>query len=179
MDATGRSAQSAATEALGERLGQLAQPDQVIALVGDLGAGKTTLVRGLGRGLELEAAISSPTYTLMHTYPGRLELYHFDAWMEGREAAFLDGGGREWFEAGGVAVVEWAERVSQALPADVLWLRLGHTSAPRFDADGHPDPEQARSVALEARGARSAALLEALLAGLASAPVPGLTLEKE
>jgi len=179
MDVNGSSDRSSATEALGERLGELAQPDQVIALVGDLGAGKTTLVRGLGRGLELETAISSPTYTLMHTYPGRLELYHFDAWMEGREAAFLDGGGREWFEASGVSVVEWAERVTEALPSDVLWLRLGHTTVPRFDADGHPDPEQARSVALKAYGDRSEALLGALLQGLATVPIPGFQLEKQ
>lgn len=166
MDAKGVSQSSAATEALGASIGRLATADLVIALEGDLGAGKTTFVRGLGRGLELEVAISSPTYTLMHTYPGRLELYHFDAWMQGREAAFLDGGGREWFEAGGVAVVEWADRIRASLPADVLWVRLGHAGAPRFDEDGHPDTEQARSLTLTASGPRSKAILSALLAGL-------------
>lgn len=163
MDAKGTSASSAATEALGAALGRLAQANLVIALEGDLGAGKTTFVRGLGRGLDVEVAISSPTYTLMHTYPGRLELYHFDAWMQGREAAFLDGGGREWFEAGGVAVVEWADRIRESLPADVLWVRLGHAGAPRFDEDGHPDTEQPRDLALTATGPHAASLLRGLL----------------
>lgn len=166
MDAHGRSTSSAATEALGGALGRLCEANAVIALSGDLGAGKTTFVRGLGRGLDLEVAISSPTYTLMHTYPGRLELFHFDAWMQGREAAFLEGGGREWFEAGGVAVVEWAERVADDLPADVLWVRLGHAGAPVFDEDGHPDAEQDRGLELSATGPRAVRLLEALLADL-------------
>ena len=170
MDATWISERSAATEALGAALGRAAQPNAVIALQGDLGAGKTTLVRGLGRGLELTVAISSPTYTLMHTYPGRLELYHFDAWMQGREAAFLDGGGREWFEAGGVAVVEWAERIASVLPTDVLWIELGHATAPVFDEDGHPDPEQERSVRMLATGPAS----EALLGTILQAPPKGL-----
>lgn len=163
MDVNWISERSAATEALGVALGCAAKPNAVIALRGDLGAGKTTLVRGLGRGLELTVAISSPTYTLMHTYPGRLLLYHFDAWMEGREVAFLEGGGREWFEAGGVAVVEWAERIASVLPTDVLWIELGHAAAPVFDEDGHPDPEQERSVRLWATGPASQALLDAVL----------------
>jgi tRNA threonylcarbamoyladenosine biosynthesis protein TsaE len=170
MDATWISERSAATEALGAALGRAAQPHAVIALQGDLGAGKTTLVRGLGRGLELTVAISSPTYTLMHTYPGRLELYHFDAWMQGREAAFLEGGGREWFEAGGVAVVEWAERIASVLPTDVLWIELGHATAPVFDEDGHPDPEQERSVRMWSTGPAS----EALLGTILQAPPKGL-----
>ena len=117
-----------ATEELAEQLGAGLGPGAVIALDGDLGAGKTTFVRGLCRGLDVgpDEDVSSPTYTLMHEYRGRLSVYHFDAWMEGREEAFLEGGGAEWLHAGGVSVIEWAERVRDWLPEPRLEVRLSH-----------------------------------------------------
>jgi tRNA threonylcarbamoyl adenosine modification protein YjeE len=134
----------------------------VIGLDGELGTGKTALVRGLAAGLEIEDAVTSPTYTLMHSYPGRLELFHFDAWMEGREAAFLDGGGSEWFTSGGVAVVEWASRVARFLPEDRLELELSHQGQLLFDEDGQLDPAQERGIRLRATGPSTEALLDAL-----------------
>jgi len=121
-----RSRSASATEGLGEVLGSALRPDAVVALDGELGAGKTCFVRGLARGLGVTAAVNSPTYTLMHEYPGRLTLYHFDAWMEGREAALLEDGGDAWFRAGGVAVVEWAARVASWLPRPYLAVELRH-----------------------------------------------------
>ncbi|MDF1797892.1 MAG: tRNA (adenosine(37)-N6)-threonylcarbamoyltransferase complex ATPase subunit type 1 TsaE [Planctomycetota bacterium] len=151
-----------ATEALAEALGRLAVPDTVFALDGDLGTGKTAFTRGLARGLDVTEPVSSPTYTLMHSYPGRLELYHFDAWMEGREAAFLDGGGAEWLHAGGVAVVEWASRVLAWLPEQRLEVELLHRGTPTVDEDGNVAPDAGRTVVLRALGAGP----ERLLAGL-------------
>ncbi|MCY2958587.1 MAG: tRNA (adenosine(37)-N6)-threonylcarbamoyltransferase complex ATPase subunit type 1 TsaE [Planctomycetota bacterium] len=115
-----------ATEALGEAIGRRAAPGLVVALDGDLGAGKTCFVRGLARGLDVEATVSSPTYALMASYAGRLPLHHFDAWMEGRERAFLADGGAEWLDGRGVAAVEWSGRVVDALPSERLEIALSH-----------------------------------------------------
>lgn len=116
----------AATEALGASLGGALVPGAIVALDGDLGSGKTTFVRGLARGLDIADAVSSPTYALLQTYAGRLELYHFDAWMEGRERAFLLDGGLEWLHSGGVAVVEWAQRVEELLSEPRLHVAFEH-----------------------------------------------------
>lgn len=115
-----------ATSDLARALGRAVSPGVVIALDGELGSGKTHFVRGLARGLEVTDPVSSPTYTLQHAYRGRLDLYHFDAWMQGREQAFLLDGGAEWFDAGGVCVIEWAERVRELLPTPRIAVLLEH-----------------------------------------------------
>jgi tRNA threonylcarbamoyladenosine biosynthesis protein TsaE len=125
----------AATAALGEALGARLAAGAVVAIDGELGAGKTTLVRGLARGLGVERGVASPSYTLMHTYTGRLPVFHYDAWMQERERAFFEGGGAEWLEAGGVALVEWAERVADWLPEPRLHVLLLHPPAPRTGSD--------------------------------------------
>jgi tRNA threonylcarbamoyladenosine biosynthesis protein TsaE len=121
-----RSSSPAATERLGEELGRRLVPGALVALDGELGSGKTCLVRGLARGLGVTERVTSPTYALLATYPGRLELLHFDAWMEGRERAFLLDGGLDCLASGGVAVIEWAERVLDVLPATRLRIELAH-----------------------------------------------------
>jgi tRNA threonylcarbamoyladenosine biosynthesis protein TsaE len=132
----------AATEALAAALGARLRAGDVLALDGELGAGKTAFVRGLARGLEVEEPVRSPTYVLMHAYSGRLELYHFDAWMEGREEAFLADGGSEWLRAGGVAAVEWAARVADWLPLPRLAVRLDHLGpeSRRVELEALPGP---------------------------------------
>lgn len=121
-----RTASADATEAFGEALGRRLDAGHVLALTGEMGAGKTTLVRGLARGLDVPAdAVSSPTFALMNEYEGRVPVRHFDAWMTGREAVFLEGGGAELLGGGAASVVEWADRVGPWLPADVLWLEIG------------------------------------------------------
>lgn len=123
-----RSLSPEATEELGARLGATLGPGCVVALRGELGAGKTVLVRGLARGLGIEEAVTSPSFTLMHEFEGRCPLYHFDAWMSGREELFLEGGGAEYLGGDGVAVVEWADRVSEWLPDERLEILLEHLS---------------------------------------------------
>ncbi len=115
-----------ATEALGEALASLLGAGDVVALHGELGAGKTCFVRGLARGLGVEVPVASPTFTLMHTYVGRVPMYHLDAWMQARGEAFLADGGAEWLRANGVAAIEWAERVADWLPEARFEVRLGH-----------------------------------------------------
>ena len=155
----------AATEALGAALGRGLPAGSVVALSGELGSGKTALVRGLARGLGVEDEVASPTYTLMHAYAGRVPLYHFDAWLEGREKALLADGGDEWLGGDGVAVVEWAERVRAWLPGVRLEVTLEHRGADR------------RGVRVEALGCPPEAPLARLVAALA--PPAGLLPEDD
>ncbi len=124
---TVRTASEGETEALGEALGRRLVGGEVLALVGNLGAGKTRFVKGLARGLgvpDAERAVTSPTFVLMAVHQGRLPLYHFDAYRLSGEAEFdlLEGG--DFLSAGGVAAVEWAARVSAAIPAGALRIEF-------------------------------------------------------
>src|SRR6059058_6204154 len=94
----------AATESFGRRLGGLPFPNAVVALVGPLGAGKTQLSRSIAEGLGIAnpAAVTSPTFTLIHEYPARLPIFHFDAYRLNGANEFLDLGVTEYYEAGGV-----------------------------------------------------------------------------
>ncbi|MBI5850067.1 MAG: tRNA (adenosine(37)-N6)-threonylcarbamoyltransferase complex ATPase subunit type 1 TsaE [Planctomycetes bacterium] len=125
----------AATLALGERLGARLRSGDVLALVGDLGAGKTCLARGVARGLRVADpdAVASPTYLLVVEHDGPLPMIHADAYLPAKLKAFLDDGGAAWLlERGGVVVVEWADKVAALLPERRITVRL----APR--SDGRP-----------------------------------------
>jgi tRNA threonylcarbamoyladenosine biosynthesis protein TsaE len=102
----------AETESLGEGWGRAARHGWVIGLTGDLGAGKTQLVKGLARGLGITARVHSPTFTLVNEYGGgRLRLFHLDLYrLESREQ-ILSAGLEEFLQPDGVTVVEWAERI--------------------------------------------------------------------
>jgi len=113
-----------ATETLGEALGQAIPPGSVLGLDGELGSGKTCLVRGIARGLGCKDPVSSPTYALMHVYGGARPLSHVDAWLEGRGRAFLSSGVDESFDPNGLAVVEWADRVRDLLPTPWIHARF-------------------------------------------------------
>ena len=102
----------AATESLGEAWGRAAQSGLVIALSGDLGAGKTQLVKGLARGLGVAVQVHSPTFTLVNEYGGgRLKLFHLDLYRLETAAQILSAGVEEFLSPDGVAVIEWAERL--------------------------------------------------------------------
>ena len=120
-----------ATEALGFALGSLLQSGAVVALDGELGSGKTCIVRGIARALGVTGPVTSPTFTLMHQYEGRLEVRHLDAWMHARGEAFLADGGAEWLSGEGVALVEWAEHVRAWLPLTRVALKLAHAGGDR------------------------------------------------
>ncbi len=110
------------TERFGLAIAELAQPGVVIGLVGPLGAGKTRLVRAIAEAQGVDpAAISSPTFVLIHEYEGRIPIYHFDAYRLETPQAFEDLGAAEYWSLGGLCLVEWADRVRVLLPAD-CWM---------------------------------------------------------
>jgi len=153
-----------ATEALGAALGGELRAGAVVALDGDLGAGKTCLVRGIARGLGVTDPVTSPSFTLMHEYEGRVPVHHFDAWMTGREAAFLEGGGADELGGDGVALVEWGARVADYLPAARLEITLEHVSPEvrRIGLRVLGEPPRADLVAALRAAEAAASALEAL-----------------
>jgi tRNA threonylcarbamoyladenosine biosynthesis protein TsaE len=112
----------AETEALGEKFGRAARQGWVIALSGDLGAGKTQFVKGLARGLGISARVHSPTFALVAEYGGgRLKLFHLDLYRLETRQQILSAGVEEFLQPDGVAVIEWAERMSEVRPGDADW----------------------------------------------------------
>jgi tRNA threonylcarbamoyladenosine biosynthesis protein TsaE len=110
------------TARLGRVIAELVDPGVVIGLVGTLGAGKTRLVRAIAEALGVDpAAISSPTFVLIHEYDGRLPIYHFDAYRLENPQAFEDLGVADYWGGDGVCLVEWADRVRGLLPDD-CWI---------------------------------------------------------
>lgn len=125
-------ASPAETVALGRRLAPRLQPGDVLALYGDLGAGKTHLVKGLCDGLGIAAdAVSSPTFTIVNEYAGALPVYHFDAYRIERPDEFFELGYEAYFFGDGVTVIEWPERVEALIPEHAIRLRLSHAGEDR------------------------------------------------
>lgn len=150
---TSRSA--AATSALGRRLGRALRPGDVVALVGDLGAGKTQLVRGACQGAGVPARdVASPTFAIVATYRGRLPIHHADLYRIGDEDELHATGLPDLLGGEGAALVEWADRVPGALPAERLELRL-------VDDPARP---RVRRIEIEGTGERHAALARRLAA---------------
>jgi len=107
----------AATLGFGEKLAQVLQPGLFVALSGELGSGKTTLARGILRGLGYEGKVKSPTYTLVEVYElSRLDLYHFDLYRFKDSRELLEAGFRDNFDSRNVCLVEWPERAKDLLP---------------------------------------------------------------
>ena len=104
------------TERAAAYLAQRLRGGEVIAMYGDLGAGKTAFVRGLARALGIERHITSPTFTIVNEYEGRLPLYHFDIYRLSGEDELYDIGFEDYIGSGGVTVIEWAELAQGALP---------------------------------------------------------------
>ncbi len=162
-----------AMEHLGQALGRAIQAGLVIALIGPLGAGKTTFVRGLAQGLGIDERVTSPTFTLVNEYgghfPGQPRLIHVDAYRLGgsvapeREAEtiglseLLDDVAQTDREAPTVLVIEWAERVLPWLPDDRLEIHFS------YGGEDNTDPENTRKVKVQARGPVSQAVLRRAL----------------
>jgi len=115
-----------ATIALGEAIGCSLVGGLTIGLVGPLGAGKTQLVKGIAKGNAVDDArrVTSPTFTLIHEYAGRLSLFHVDVYRLRNSAELLALGFDELADPGAVVVVEWADRVRGAMPDEALWITL-------------------------------------------------------
>lgn len=135
-----RSEQPEQTKEFAKRLASFLKAGDVIALEGDLGAGKTTFTKGLAEGLGITRNVNSPTFTIIKEYQGRLPLYHMDVYRV--EDAFEDLGFEEYFEGNGVTVVEWAHLIEAQLPKDLLLLQL------------YLDDNGARKIVAEPKGER-------------------------
>jgi tRNA threonylcarbamoyladenosine biosynthesis protein TsaE len=122
-----------ATTRFGRRLSAQLFPGAVVALVGQLGAGKTHLTRAVAEGLEVQnpAAVNSPTFVLIHEYPARLPIYHFDAYRLTGPREFAELGVEEYFRGEGVCLVEWADKVAATLPAEHLRIEIEIVDADR------------------------------------------------
>jgi tRNA threonylcarbamoyladenosine biosynthesis protein TsaE len=143
-----------ATRRLGLALGRRLGAGSVVALVGPLGAGKTHLSRSIAEGLGADPRlVTSPTFVLIQEYPGRVPVYHFDAYRLAGAAPFAELGVHEYLEGDGACLVEWADRVAPCLPADHLRVELEVTG------------ETSRRARMEATGPRHAAALEYLSPG--------------
>src|ERR1051325_10096884 len=140
----------AETEALGEKWGRTAKSGLVIGLSGDLGAGKTQLVKGLARGLGIPAGVQSPSFTLVNIYSGgRLTFFHLDLYRLETAGQILGAGLAEYLEPAGVTVIEWVER----------WIDGGAVSDPQpktlrdVDFTGAPRPKLFRWAWIESTSA--------------------------
>ena len=142
------------THRLGRRLGQLLQGGEVVALFGELGTGKTSLVRGIAEGLCAEpTAVSSPTFTLVHEYRGRLRLIHTDLYRL-TASQLEDTGLSDYLDGHTVTAIEWADRWGEGLPSDRLEIHLSHR------------PTATRRAILTASGLSACRLLATLRAHL-------------
>lgn len=112
------------TLSYGRAIGQILKPNTLLALYGDLGAGKTTFVQGLAQGLGILDSIQSPTFVTLHVYEGKIPLYHFDLYRLQEEREFLIQGLDEYFDRQGICAIEWPERISSLLPPRTLSLDL-------------------------------------------------------
>ena len=133
--------------AIGQKIGQLLQARDVLILSGDLGAGKTTLTKGIAQGLDIRQMIKSPTYTIVREYEGRLPLYHLDVYRIGDDPDSIDLD--DFLFGEGVTVIEWGELLGENLPEDYLKLSL-------------LKKEDGRELVFEAQGKRAQELLEGL-----------------
>lgn len=106
------------TKALAEMIGRAVSAGTLITLSGDLGAGKTTFTQGLARGLDIDRKVTSPTFTIMKEYKGRLPLYHIDAYR--LENITQDLGFEDYIDGDGVCVIEWANFIEYVLPDQLL-----------------------------------------------------------
>jgi tRNA threonylcarbamoyladenosine biosynthesis protein TsaE len=142
------------TRRLGEQLGRLLEGGDAIALSGELGAGKTCFAQGLARGLGVapEVPVTSPTFTLVGQYPGRVEMRHADFYRVDHYARLEDAGFADLLDRGGVLVVEWPERFPDALPPERIEVGIEIVS------------EEQRRIRLGGRGARAAEIVGRLLA---------------
>lgn len=137
------------TRQVGERFARTLASGDVVALAGELGAGKTCFVQGMARsaGVSLRAFVRSPSFTILNQYDGeRFTLYHLDFYRIPHRAALDDMGLEEYFDGNGVTVVEWADMFPHALPARALWVRFSIVDEHSRDIDLPEMPAEKESA---------------------------------
>jgi tRNA threonylcarbamoyladenosine biosynthesis protein TsaE len=148
-----------ATRAFAARLAAVAAPGDVLCLWGDLGAGKTVFAKGFGAGLGVSDTILSPSFVLMGEYVGRLPLFHIDLYRLATATEAVDGGLLDDRQASGVVLIEWPDRLGEALPPDRLDVRIdgGADEPRRLRVTAHGASHEKYAVASLEAGARTAA----------------------
>ncbi len=119
------------TKEIGYKLGKLLTEKSVITLVGDLGAGKTTLTQNIARALEVDDYITSPTFTIVNEYEGKYPLYHFDVYRIGSSDEMYDIGYDEYVDGEGICIIEWANLIDDILPPEYLDIKLNYVENSR------------------------------------------------
>lgn len=112
------------TELLGQCLGSIGKKGYIISLTGDLGVGKTEFVKGFAKGLGVSDYVTSPTFTIVNEYQGRLPLYHFDVYRINDIDEMYEIGYEEYFFGDGVTVIEWAELIKDIIPEENIWVHI-------------------------------------------------------
>jgi tRNA threonylcarbamoyladenosine biosynthesis protein TsaE len=137
------------TQTLGEQLGHVLDPGDIVCLYGELGSGKTVLSKGIAKGLGVtdKRAVRSPSFVLMHRYQGRVPVYHIDLYRLDGPADLADIGVREFLGGDGVAVIEWADKLEVPLPSERLDITLTHRT------------EETRLITITPQGARPCQLV--------------------
>ena len=140
---------------MGRLIGEILERGDVVALIGELGSGKTCLTQGLAKGLGVEenVPVVSPTFTLINEYPGKIPLIHLDVYRLSGPRDLEDMGYEEYFEGGGIIVIEWAEKIRDILPAKTLFVGMRYID------------ENTREMILEGPGDKIRKIEELLKAG--------------
>jgi tRNA threonylcarbamoyladenosine biosynthesis protein TsaE len=135
---------------MGKRLGRLLEPGDVVALVGDLGTGKTQFIKGLAEGAGVGKAtyVSSPSFTLINEYQGRIPLYHIDLYRLESEKEVEGLGLEEYVLGNGITAIEWADKVSSLLPEELLLVKIHYTG------------EHSRTIEITPKGKRYEKMIE-------------------
>jgi tRNA threonylcarbamoyladenosine biosynthesis protein TsaE len=141
------------TGILGEKLGSILRAGDMICLYGGLGAGKTCFAQGIARGLGIEGTVTSPTFTLINEYYGRLPFYHMDVYRLDSVMEMDDLGYEEYFYSGGVILIEWADKINELLPEERLDITINRC----------PEEEGRRRFTISPRGERYRLLIEELM----------------
>ncbi|WP_026894473.1 tRNA (adenosine(37)-N6)-threonylcarbamoyltransferase complex ATPase subunit type 1 TsaE [Clostridiisalibacter paucivorans] len=116
------------TENLGYELGKSLSRGDVVCLMGDLGAGKTTITQSICRGLEVDDYVTSPTFTIVNEYIGRWDVYHFDVYRIEDEEEMYDIGYDEYIYGDGVSIIEWADKIRDILPKERIEINIERIS---------------------------------------------------
>jgi len=140
---------------MGRLIGAILERGDVVALIGELGSGKTCFTQGLAKGLGVEenVPVVSPTFTLINEYPGKIPLIHLDVYRLSGPRDLEDMGYEEYFEGGGIIVIEWAEKIRDILPAKTLFVGMRYID------------ENTREMILEGPGDKIRKIEELLKAG--------------
>jgi len=112
------------TKKLGKELSKLVKPGDLIAFYGELGAGKTCFIQGISQELEVKGYVTSPSFTIVNEYQGRIPIYHFDLFRLDNTEEILELGYEEYFYGEGLTVIEWAEKIEQLLPKEYLKIDI-------------------------------------------------------